>query len=488
MAYIINLTNGTQLASVEDGTIDQSTTLKLVGKNYAGYGEIQNENFLHMLENFAGGTAPSRPIAGQMWYDSATAKLKFYDGSKFRTTGGAEISATAPTGLTTGDFWWDTANSQLYAWDGSSFILVGPQGVGSTVTQFTSRQIQDTLGAQQLIIEGKVNNTTVVLFSSTEFTIDSTQSSNTITGFDVVKKGITLVNTQAATNGVTSTDHRFFGTASNSDRLGGKLASDYLQASSTNFTSVARFADAGLTVGDSNDLKISIANGNEGVIANEVGTKIDLKVNVNNVITSIAEVVTTGINPGTGNRTLGTVTDKWYEVHATSFKGNSDTATAILQGGTSYPGSTTAQANTVALRDATNTIAATTFSGRATQANYADLAEIYKTDKEYPVGTVVSIGGDAEARAVETGEPILGVISENPGFLMNKDAEGQAVAFVGRVPVLVKGAINKGERVYANGGGFGTTDANGEQIGFALESNSDESTKLVEVVLRLVNN
>ena len=327
-----------------------------------------------------------------------------------------------------------------------------------------------------------------MLFSSTEFTIDATQSSNTITGFDVVKKGITLVNTQSATNGVTSTDHRFFGTASNSDRLGGSPASDYLKASSSNFNAIVRFADAGLTVGDSNDLKISIANGNEGSIANEVGTKIDLKVNVNNVVTSIAEVVTTGINPGSGNRTLGTVTDKWYEVHATSLKGNSDTATAILQGGTSYPGSTTAQVNTVALRDATNTIAATTFSGRATQANYADLAEIYKTDQEYPVGTIVSIGGDAEARSVEAGDPVLGVISENPGFLMNKDAEGQAVAFVGRVPVLVKGAISKGERVYANGGGFGTTDANGEQIGFALESNSEESTKLVEVVLRLVNN
>ena len=337
----------------------------------------------------------------------------------------------------------------MYAWDGSSFILVGPQGVGSTVTQFTSRQIQDTLGAQQLIIEGKVNNVTVVAFSSTEFTIDSTQSSNTITGFDVIKKGITLVNTQAATNGVTSTDHRFFGTASNSDRLGGFVASDYLRSGSTNFSSIVRFADAGFTVGDSNDFKVSIANGNEGVLANEVGTKIDFKVNVNNVVTSIAEVVTTGINPGSGNRTLGTATDKWYEVHATSLKGNSDTATAILQGGTSYPGSTTAQVNTVALRDATNTIAATTFSGRATQANYADLAEIYKTDQEYPVGTIVSIGGDAEARSVEAGDPVLGVISENPGFLMNKDAEGQAVAFVGRVPVLVKGAISKGERVYA---------------------------------------
>ena len=165
MAYTVNKFDGTLIATVEDGTIDNTTNLRFIGKNYAGYGEIQNENFLHMLENFAGGSAPSRPVAGQMWYDSASAKLKFYDGSKFRTTGGAEISATAPTGLTTGDFWWDTANSQLYAWDGSSFILVGPQGVGSTVTQFTSRQIQDTLGAQQLIIEGKVNNITVVTFS-----------------------------------------------------------------------------------------------------------------------------------------------------------------------------------------------------------------------------------------------------------------------------------------------------------------------------------
>ena len=111
MAYIINKTDGSAVTTITDGTIDNTTNLRFIGKNYAGYGEIQNENFLHMLENFAGGTAPSRPVAGQMWYDSATAKLKFYDGSKFRTTGGAEISATAPTGLTTGDFWWDTANS-----------------------------------------------------------------------------------------------------------------------------------------------------------------------------------------------------------------------------------------------------------------------------------------------------------------------------------------------------------------------------------------
>ena len=82
MAYVINLTNGGSLVTVEDGTIDQSTSLKLVGKNYAGYGEIQNENFIHLLENFASGNAPAGPLSGQVWFDSSLKKLKFYDGTK----------------------------------------------------------------------------------------------------------------------------------------------------------------------------------------------------------------------------------------------------------------------------------------------------------------------------------------------------------------------------------------------------------------------
>jgi len=69
MAYTIDRYNRTVLTVVEDGTIDQTTDLKLVGKNYAGYGEIQNENFVYLLENFASGTAPSKPISGQVWFD-----------------------------------------------------------------------------------------------------------------------------------------------------------------------------------------------------------------------------------------------------------------------------------------------------------------------------------------------------------------------------------------------------------------------------------
>ena len=144
MAYTIDRYNGTTLTVVEDGTVDQTSDIKLVGKNYAGYGEIQNENFLHLLENFSGANQPPKAISGQVWYDSGANKLKFYDGSKFRTTGGAEVAATAPAGLATGDLWWDSTNEQLYAYSGTGYVLVGPQGAGTTVTQMVSANVRDT--------------------------------------------------------------------------------------------------------------------------------------------------------------------------------------------------------------------------------------------------------------------------------------------------------------------------------------------------------
>ena len=103
MAYVINLTNGSQLATVEDGTIDPAHS-KLVGKNYKRYGEIPNENFVHLLEKNFFRANPTVPLTGQIWFDSSGKKLKFYDGTKFRTTGGAEVSTTQPSRLTTGDF------------------------------------------------------------------------------------------------------------------------------------------------------------------------------------------------------------------------------------------------------------------------------------------------------------------------------------------------------------------------------------------------
>ena len=216
MSYQIDRYNKTLLTVVEDGTIDQSTDLNFVGKNYAGYGEIHNENFLFLLENFAGANPPPRAISGQVWFDSNESKLKFYDGSRWRTTGGAETTGSTPTGLTEGDFWWDTANEQLYAYNGTDFILIGPQDAGEGVTQMQSRSVRDTNGFVHPVITSVVNDVVVHIISNDTFTIDTTDAENVIPGFDVVKKGLTMVNTQAATGGVTSSEHVFWGTASGS--------------------------------------------------------------------------------------------------------------------------------------------------------------------------------------------------------------------------------------------------------------------------------
>ena len=82
MAYTIDTYSNGKSWKIEDGTVDQTTDLKLVGKNYAGYGEIQNENMVFLLENFAGQTEPPRKISGQIWFDTGNSKLKFYDGIK----------------------------------------------------------------------------------------------------------------------------------------------------------------------------------------------------------------------------------------------------------------------------------------------------------------------------------------------------------------------------------------------------------------------
>jgi|TARA_B100001287_G_scaffold43732_1_gene32881 hypothetical protein len=489
MAYIINLTNGTQLTSVEDGTIDQSTTLKLVGKNYAGYGEIQNENFVHLLENFSSANQPASPLSGQIWFDSAVKKLKFYDGTKFRTTGGAEVSTTQPVGLTTGDFWWDTNNNQLYAQNANGgFVLIGPQSIGETVSAMVTGIVRDSNQVNRTIIKGTVEDGVVFVVSNAEFTIDSTDPNNVITGFDVIRQGVTLRNTTAATNGVTATAHRFHGTATNAEKLNGLPASDYAIAGNANFTSTVRLADDGLTVGAANDLKISIENGDQGLIENTTGTKIKFKVKSSGgVATEVAEFQATGLIPVTTTTfDIGDVNYKWRNIYATNFNGLATNAINLQVGANYRTGDVNATNNTVAVRDSSGNLAANVFNGTSTSARYADLAEKYVTDKEYPVGTLMMIGGDAEATACENEHGIcIGVISTKPAYLMNSEAEGQAVALVGRVPVRITGPVNKGEPVHVAENGTASVEGKGDMIGIALESNDRHEETLVECILKL---
>lgn len=227
MAYTINKFDRSFLAAVEDGTIDRTTDLQFVGKNFAGYGEIQNENFLYLLENFAGGNPPPRAIRGQLWYDSSTRKIKVYDTAIWKTLGVTQVSATAPSGLREGDCWWDSANGQLYTYNGTAFELIGPEKAGSNTTRMVSSVVQDTIGNERPVVQAVVNGQTQFVISEFEFTLNT---STPITGFDTIKKGITLVDTTSS-NGITNPATTWlWGTASNAELLDGLNNTQFLRS------------------------------------------------------------------------------------------------------------------------------------------------------------------------------------------------------------------------------------------------------------------
>jgi hypothetical protein len=190
MAYVINKTNGQQLIILADGTLDTSTSLFLIGKNYPGYGELQQENFIRLLENGANTTAPVAPLTGQLWYDASTSKLKIFDGASFKSIGSA-VSASAPGGAIAGDSWWDTVNDQLKVYDGSTWQLVGPAyskldgRTGSLV-----ETIFDSIGTKHLVITNFVSNVrTSITSQDSEFTPNVA-----ISGYPTVKPGFNYNN------------------------------------------------------------------------------------------------------------------------------------------------------------------------------------------------------------------------------------------------------------------------------------------------------
>jgi hypothetical protein len=487
MSYTINRYNGTLITAVADGTVDATLDLKLIGKNYAGYGGIQNENFVYLLENFANTTQPPKPIPGQVWFDTGSSKLKFYDGSKFRTAGGSEISATAPSGLTIGDFWFDSVNQQLYTYNGTTFTLIGPQAVsGSATTQMRSVSLTDVNGASHAVIEAVDNGVVVFIISSdSDFTLDSTI--NPITGFTIVHQGITLCY---SSTGQTSSSHRFYGTATNSDKLGGLSASNFVQSGSANFTSQVNFGDPGFTVGNPvARLAVYNAGALTPTIQNQISDTIAFQTTVASATKYPLQLKGTDVLPGvTLTSNLGSVALQWNSIYANYVYSTAQQADALSVGGQYRTASTSAAINTIAARDASGNLTASNFNGTATSAYYADLAEKYLADKEYEVGTVVKVGGEKEVCAAGYGDKAIGVVSENPAFKMNEGLEGGTyIALKGRVPVKCFGPVAKGDLMVAYGDGLAKTqapdDISTSVFGVALENYSEQGIGLVECVV-----
>lgn len=207
MSYTINLTNGTEIIAggLSDGAVDTSaTSLTLIGKNYAGYGEFLNENLVHMLENFAASTGPANPLKGQLWWDTTNNILKVYSGSSWKISTGATSSpfSSPPGDLSAlgGDLWFDTTNQQLKVYTGTSWITVGPVATPATGDTGAFPAIMaDTLGGSHIVTQIKIVGVTYVIISKDTFT-------SALAGFATVRAGINFSTISSPSMGLNTQD------------------------------------------------------------------------------------------------------------------------------------------------------------------------------------------------------------------------------------------------------------------------------------------
>lgn len=254
MSYKINKTNGDLLVDLVDGQIDEtSTDITLIGRNYKGFGEKVNENFVKLMENFAKSSSPSSPLIGQLWYDTSEERLKIYTGETFKSASGALVSQTQPN-LVAGDLWVDSFNNKLYFYDGTDIVLVGPQysaGQGKTIVE--AGTILDETGQDQTVLYMYIAGLLTGIFSRTQF-----RPKVNITGYPVDLTDIRVPQRQIVLRGFNPVDSGFAyqGTAQSTQSLISDAGEAFTEANfmktdrnTSTLGSLAVKNENGLTVG-----------------------------------------------------------------------------------------------------------------------------------------------------------------------------------------------------------------------------------------------
>ena len=499
MPYTVNKSNSSASPNqytVQDGVVNTQTDLSFIGKGYAGYGESIAENFLHLLQNFSNTAAPTKPVSGQLWWDSTNSKLKVYTGTAWQTAGGsAPYQSSQPTGISQGDIWIDSDTGQLYFYNGASSILIGPPSSTGTTNGFTYDTITDSGDNSQSITKWYNDGNLIAIISEDTFTPKAS-----ISGFATITKGITLSTAIA--------DLRFAGVASDSDKLGNVAAANYLRSNANDTTSgtLGIVTDSGMTVGADNDLSLTVDSSGV-IISNTVAdTDITFKVNDGGATTTLMTLDGSESRVGIGTATPTAKLEVSGTIKATSIEASTTgNVTGNLTGNITSTGANTMNTLTMASTltskgiipssDATFDIGSSSYGyntvyAKATSAQYADLAEKYETDSEYEVGTVVIFGGEREVTqsTIANDTRVAGVISEDPAYLMNDNSDGQAVALVGKVKCKVHGIIQKGDLLTTSGERPGCarkamTPVLGSIVGKAMENKetAEESTLLISV-------
>ena len=288
MAYTINLTNGTIFATIADGTINTASSQTLIGKNYAGYGQFLDDNFIHLLECGSNSTPPGAPLTGQLWWDSSASLLKVYNGTIFKTISAATASSSAPTSNVTGDLWYDTTNAQLKVYTGTTWLVVGPAYTSGTgVTGAIATTIVDNTSVSHVVVELYVNDSIVGIVSKdAAFTPQVA-----ISGYTTVRPGITLSTLIGAQVPL------FQGTATLAQGLTAGNVFMLNNANTSTSGTLSVINNTGLFVGSNSDLNIGVS-----------GTSVNIKnVTSNGNITFGVNIAGTPTTAMTINGSTGTI-------------------------------------------------------------------------------------------------------------------------------------------------------------------------------------
>jgi hypothetical protein len=426
MAYTIRLTDQTIFATIADGTINSTSSMILVGKNYAGYGAFLDENFIHLLENGSNTTAPTAPLTGQLWWDKSTGLMKVYNGSSFKVISAATASSTAPTSNVTGDLWYDTVNAQLKVWTGTTWLLVGPQfTAGQGTTGAIADTITDNTSVSHVVIKLFVENALVGIVSKdAAFT-----PMVAIPGFTTVRPGITLASI------VGSIVPFFQGTATDSQLLDGIDSSGFLLRNQ-NQTTTGTFGvtnDTGLTVGVNSNFRVGVSGTTATIYNQTSGGNIAFNVNIAGTPTTVMNISgTTGIVSGANGITAN------YADVAERFA-----ADEVLAAGT--------------------------------VVELGGLQEITKVTDELSE----SVFGVISTRAAYLMNAVAGNDDTHP-----------PVAMTGRVPVNTIGVVHKGDRLVSAGNGLARAAQPGEAtafnvIGRSLENKLSTEQGTVEAIVKI---
>lgn len=241
MPYTLRNYDGSVLTVLDDGVLDRqyNSSIYLIGKNVSGYGLYQNNNFLWLLQNFAGTVEPVNKLEGQLWYDKNTdvLKLKYYDGGEWRSLSSTDIGPTEPTNSAPGDMWLKTDTQQLLVKaDTSTWALIGPEAVaGAGTTRAVSVNVfDDELNAHPCILM-YLDGAIISIFSPATFTVNPGDDAYTA-GFAYLYRGLNLVanisqnsNSYLITNNITTGDYSIRGDIEGDWHLtnGSKLTSTF---------------------------------------------------------------------------------------------------------------------------------------------------------------------------------------------------------------------------------------------------------------------